>query len=95
MYFGLPDLKQRVEIVGQFVPKYFTLNKGKAFDADIINEIAKRLEGFSGRNISYFMLSLSQQDIFNGKRLDNQKVYSLIDQAVEQSKLKNTFHTFA
>ena len=95
IYFGLPDLHQRSQMISQFVAKYFPAASRPAFNAAITHEIAKRLDGFSGRNISYLMLSLSQQDIFTGHQLNSEKVYSLVDKAVEQSKLKNQFHTFA
>lgn len=95
IYFGLPQQAQRVQIINQFVPKYFTASKRAAFTPEIVNEIARKLDGFSGRNISYCMLSLSQQPVFAGSAFDQAKLHSFIDRAVEQSKMKNTFHTFA
>ena len=95
VYFGLPDFAQRARMVEQFVSKYFPKEKRRAFDKSVIEEIARKLEGFSGRNISYCMLSLSQQDLFLGDRIDTEKVYAFIDNSVEQSKLKKNFHTFA
>ncbi len=95
IYFGLPQQEQRVQIINQFVPKYFTASKRAAFTPEIVNEIARKLDGFSGRNISYCMLSLSQQQVFAGSVFDQAKLHGFIDRAVEQSKMKNTFHTFA
>ncbi len=94
IYFGLPRPEQRVKIIEQLLPKYFGDNK-HLFTKKFIDTIAQKTEGFSGRNISYLMLSLSQYDIFEDDQINYKEVNKIIDEAVEQSKQSAVFHDYA
>ena len=94
IYFGLPGLDQRTKIITQLIPKYFDTEK-HLFTPDLISSIAHKTEGFSGRNLSYLLLSLSQHDIFEGNQINYEEVNQIVDEAVEQNKQSAVFRAFA
>ena len=96
VYFGLPKYEQRKNIISHLVPKYFVNHQSNLIGKDMISYIAKKTEGFSGRNLSYLMLSIHKELLVADKAKLNQKFLDeIIEQAVQQRTASLQFKSYA
>ena len=99
IHFGLPPEEQRKLIAQHFVHKYIAKNKKielNDLEDYIIESIAPKTEGFSGRGLSQLVLSIEKAALTKpDPMLTKQLIDDVVDYTVKQHGLEQNFSSYA
>ncbi len=103
IYFGLPEQAERLRIATHFVNKYLqsyftgtSEEESEKIKQDVINYIANKTAGFSGRNISYLILAIEKALQAEGmNKITKDLVDRIVDEAALQQNAAKGFRSFA